>query len=125
MYVVFMPETHRQIVDDGSIVPHQWWRQSVVQWLDARRRLKRMSAEERKEHERTRQALMERQQHAAKIRFPNPLQSFVILTNPDAFCIVMYTGVMMFCNLVLMTSTPTVFPGLYGLDELQVGLCFL
>ena len=124
MYIIFMPETHRKIVDDGSIAPHQWWRQSMVQYLAARRRLKRMTADERGDYERTQQALVERQQ-GTKIRFPNPLGSFVILTNPDAFCIIMYTGVMMFCNLILMTSTPTVYPRLYGLNELQVGLCFL
>ncbi|OAL27226.1 hypothetical protein AYO20_09824 [Fonsecaea nubica] len=124
LYIVFMPETHRKIVDDGSIVPYQWWRQSVVQYMAGRRRLKRMSAEERRDYERTHHDLAERQRDA-KIRFPNPLGSFVILTNPDAFCIIMYTGIMMFSNLVLMTSTPTVFPRLYGLNELEVGLCFL
>ncbi len=123
-YIIFMPETHRKIVDDGSIVPHQWWRQSVVQYLAARRRLKRISADERNDYERTQQAPIERQQ-GTKIRFLNPLGSFVVLTNPDAFCIIMYTGIMMFSNMVLMTSTPTVYPGLYGLNELQVGLCFL
>ncbi|KIW98570.1 uncharacterized protein Z519_00231 [Cladophialophora bantiana CBS 173.52] len=124
LYLIFMPETHRKIVDDGSIVPHQWWRQSVVQYLGGRRRLKRMSAQERDNYERARQALVE-QQRDTRIHFPNPLESFVILTNPDAFCLIMYTGIMMFSNLVLMTSTPTVFPRLYGLNELQVGLCFL
>lgn len=124
MFVIFMPETHRKIVGDGSMIPHQWWRQSVVQYLAARRRLKRMNADERDDYERTQHALIEREQDT-KLRFPNPLGSFVILTNPDAFCIIMYTGVMMFSNLVLMTSTPTVYPRLYGLNELQVGLCFL
>ncbi|KIW30388.1 uncharacterized protein PV07_06133 [Cladophialophora immunda] len=124
MYIILMPETHRKIVDDGSIAPHQWWRQSVVQYVAGRRRLKRMSVEERRDYECARQALAERQRDT-RIRFPNPLGSFVILTNPDAFCLIMYTGVMMFSNLVLMTSTPTVFPRLYGLNELQVGLCFL
>ncbi|KAF2100168.1 putative MFS transporter [Rhizodiscina lignyota] len=124
LYIILMPETHRGIVDDGSIVPDQWWRQSLVQYLAARRRLKRMNVDEKDDYERSQQALIERRQ-ATKIRFPNPLGSFVILTNPDAFCLIMYSGIMMFCNLVLMTSTATVFPGLYGLDELQVGLCFL
>ncbi|OAP62311.1 hypothetical protein AYL99_04514 [Fonsecaea erecta] len=124
VYIILMPETHRKIVDDGSIVPYQWWRQSVVQYIAGRRRLKRMSADERHNYEQTRQALAEKQRDA-RIRFPNPLGSFVILTNPDAFCLILYTGIMMFSNLVLMTSTPTVFPRLYGLNELQVGLCFL
>ncbi|KIX96035.1 uncharacterized protein Z520_08290 [Fonsecaea multimorphosa CBS 102226] len=123
-YIIFMPETHRKIVDDGSIVPYQWWRQSVLQYMSNRRRLKRMSAEERHDYEKTQQALAERQRDT-RIRFPNPLGSFIILTNPDAFCLILYTGVMMFSNLVLMTSTPTVFPRLYGLNELEVGLCFL
>lgn len=124
IYIMFMPETHHKIVDDGSIVPQQWWRQSVVQYLDARRRVKRMSADERKEYDRTQQALLEQQQNT-KLRFPNPLRSFVILQNPEALCLVLYSGIMMFCNLILMTSTPTVFPRLYELNELEVGLCFL
>ncbi|EXJ59815.1 hypothetical protein A1O7_03962 [Cladophialophora yegresii CBS 114405] len=124
VYIIFMPETHRKIVDDGSTVPQQWWRQSVAQYLDSRRRLKKMSPQQRIEHERTRQDLLAREK-GTKLRFPNPLESFFILMNPDAFCLVSYAGLMMFTNLVLMTSTPTVFPRLYGLNELQVGLCFL
>lgn len=124
VYIVFMPETNRKLVDDGSIVPHKWWQQSVVQYLAVRRRRKRMDAEERDEYQRTQQALFE-QQRSTTMRFPNPLGSFVILGAPDAFCLVTYMGIMMFCNLFLMTSTPTVFPRIYGFNELQVGLCFL
>lgn len=124
IYIVVMPETHRKIVDDGSIIPHQWWRKSVVQYLSARRRLRRMTPEERDQYEQTQQELMRKQQ-GAKIRFPNPLGSFAILAYPDALCLIMFSGIMMFCNQVLMTSTPTVFPRLYNLNELEVGLCFL
>ncbi|KAJ9611270.1 hypothetical protein H2200_004453 [Cladophialophora chaetospira] len=124
VYMIFMPETSRKIVDDGSVVPQQWWRQSVVQYLDARRRLKRMTPEQRVDYVHTQKTLLEAQQNT-KLRFPNPLQSFVILGNPDALCLIFYSGITMFCNLVLMTSTPTVFPGIYGLNELEVGLCFL
>jgi multidrug resistance protein len=124
VYIICMPETLHKIVDDGSIVPQQWWRQSVVQFLAARRRLKRIPAEDRHDYEQKQLVLME-QQKGTKIRFPNPLVSFVILTNPEAFCLIMYTSVMMFSNSVLMITTPTIFPKLYGLNELQVGLCFL
>ncbi|KIW05907.1 uncharacterized protein PV09_03101 [Verruconis gallopava] len=124
LYIIFVPETQRNIVDDGSIVPQQWWRQSVVQHLAARRRLKSLGADEREAYL-ARQEELARKQQEIKIRFPNPLNSFVILTNPDAFCIILYMGLAMFANMVLMTSTPTAFPGLYGLNTLQVGLCFL
>lgn len=122
VYIIFMPETHRKIVDDGSVVPQQWWRQSVVQYLAARRQLKKMTSDERVEYKQTQEVLRQRQ---PKLRFPNPLESFVILGNPDALCLICYSGITMFCNLVLMTSTPTVFPRLYSLNELEVGLCFL
>ncbi|KIW10411.1 hypothetical protein PV08_11374 [Exophiala spinifera] len=124
IYIVTMPETHRKIVDNGSVIPLQWWRQSVLQFLSERRRVKRLAGEEREEYQRTQQALLEEQQ-ATKIAFPNPLRSFMILARPDALCIVCYTGIVMFSNMVLMTSTPTLFPALYGLNELQVGLTFL
>ena len=124
IFIVTMPETHRKIVDNGSVIPQQWWRQSVIQFLAERGKVKRLTGVEREEYQRTQQALLEKQR-ATKIGFPNPLRSFVILARPDALCIVNYTGIVMFCNLVLMTSTPTLFPDLYGLNELQVGLTFL
>jgi multidrug resistance protein len=124
VYAVFQPETHRKIVGDGSITPAQGWRLSLVQYIAAKRKVARMSVEEKREYEQTQRELKE-QQRARKLAFPNPLKSFAILLQRDAFMLILYSGLMMFGNLVLMTATPTLFPGIYGLNELEVGLCFL
>ncbi|CRG92223.1 putative transporter AQR1 [Talaromyces islandicus] len=124
VYAVFQPETHRKIVGDGSVTPAQGWRLSLVQYIAAKRKVARMSVEEKQEYEQTQIELKE-QQRARKLAFPNPLKSFAILLQLDAFTVILYSGLMMFGNLVLVTATPTLFPGIYGLNELEVGLCFL
>lgn len=94
---------------------------SLLQYLKARRRQNKMTAEERQQQ--AQRAVS--QANSRKISFPNPLRSFAILAEKDGLVIISYVGLLMFSNLVLMTSTPNVFPELYGYNELQVGLCFL
>lgn len=124
VYAILAPETHRKIVGDGSILPAESWRLSVVQYIRIRRRIARMSAAEKKEYDEQQTELMASQK-SRKIGFPNPLLSFVILLEMDAFLIILYVALMMFGSMVLMTSLPSLYPKYYGLDELQVGLCFL
>jgi hypothetical protein len=83
-----------------------------------------MTPAEKKEYDETQTELMA-QQKPRKIGFPNPLLSFMILLERDAFMIIFYVALMMFGSMVMMTSLPSLYPAYYGLDELQVGLCFL
>ena len=124
VYAILAPETHRKIVGDGSILPAESWRLSLLQYVRIRRRIARMSPEEKEEYN-EQQAELRESQKSRKIGFPNPLLSFVILLEIDAFLIILYVALMMFGMMVMMTSLPTLYPGYYGLDELQVGLCFL
>lgn len=124
VYLIFQPETHRKIVGDGSIMPPEIWQLSLVQFVSVRRKLARMSSEERQDYDQTRLEL-KAQREGMRIGFPNPLKSFLMLLQKDASMLIAYSGLMMFGNLVLMTGTPTLFPEIYGMNELQVGLCFL
>jgi hypothetical protein len=124
VYAILAPETHREIVGDGSILPVESWRLSILQYVRIRRRIARMSAEEKQEYDQSQTELMATQR-SRKIGFPNPLLSFVILLEMDAFLIILYVALMMFGLMVMMTSLPSLYPAYYGLDELQVGLCFL
>ncbi|KAJ5449114.1 Major facilitator superfamily domain general substrate transporter [Penicillium cf. griseofulvum] len=117
-YVLVMPETARNIVGNGSAAPHEWWCRSVFQWWS-----KRQAQSDEEGHTGTQES--QQSPHTKRLRFPNPLKSFVILFEWDALVIISYVGIVMFSNIALLTSTPNLFGPLYGFNELQIGLCFL
>ncbi|KAJ5972323.1 uncharacterized protein N7479_002241 [Penicillium vulpinum] len=116
-YVLAMPETARKIVGNGSAAPNEWWRRSVIQWWSKRQ----VQSDEERHAERSQQETSQ----TKRLRFPNPLRSFVILLEWDALMIILYVGIVMFSNIALLTSIPNLFGPLYGFNELQIGLCFL
>lgn len=128
-FIIAMPETARKIVGNGSVPPEEWWRMSVLQYWTASRRRRQIKCEEEEkpvddnrhagqdEHRSTRQS--------TRLKFPNPLTSFAILLEKDALIIISYVGLVMFSNIALLTSTPNLFGGLYGFNDLQIGLCFM
>ena len=125
VFTITMPETARRIVGNGSVPPKEWWRMSLIQYLAERRRVKKMSSEEREEHEAQQLALSNSASHTRKLRFPNPLETFAILLEKDALIIISFIGTVMFANIALLTSTPNIFTKIYGFNDLQIGLCFL
>ncbi|CAG8272316.1 unnamed protein product [Penicillium nalgiovense] len=118
-YVLVMPETARKIVGNGHLVPNEWWRRSVIQWWSKRQ------AQSDEEGQSNAEGNQQHSSHTKRLRFPNPLRSFVILLERDALIIISYVGIVMFSNIALLTSTPSLFGPLYGFNELQIGLCFL
>lgn len=135
-FIIAMPETARKIVGNGSIVPKEWWRMSLTQYIIAARRRNQLGpAAFRGRGRRCRrdstqtggqsQEAPQQQQSSAKLKFPNPLEPFIILLQPDALIIISYIGLVMFANIALLTSTPNLFGKLYHFNDLQIGLCFL
>jgi multidrug resistance protein len=125
-FVIAMPETARKIVGNGSEVPTEWWRMSVLQWLSTRiHRLQKGSDEEQHAGEGPQQQSEQQPRQTTKLKFPNPLDSIAILLEWDALIIISYVGFVMLANIALLTSTPNLFGPLYGFNELQIGLCFL
>lgn len=119
LYTLTMPETARAVVGDGQFPPKDWWRMSVVQYVQHRAN-RPLSADEPSSP--TNEAASPR---PPRLAFPNPLKAFSVLLEPDAFIIIAFVGLIMFGNIALMTSTPNLFTRLYGLNTLQIGLCFL
>ena len=124
LFIVAMPETARNIVGNGSVPPKEWWRMSLFQFIMSRRRLQRMSTEERTAHEAQRTRLRT-ELRKTKISFPNPLKSFAILLEKDALIIISYVGLVMFANIALLTTTPNLFGRIYDFNDFQIGLCFM
>ncbi|MCJ1313724.1 hypothetical protein MMC25_007404 [Agyrium rufum] len=125
VYVLFMPETSRKVVGDGSIPPSDWYVRSPLQWWQARREKKKAIREGRyseiaEKEEKAREMAAKR-----KFQFPNPLTSIVILREKDALIIICFIGCSMLTLLALLASLPTLFGEVYGFGTFEVGLCYL
>jgi multidrug resistance protein len=124
-YTVFMPETSRKVVGDGSIVPTDWWIMSPVQGFQARNEMKKAIAEGRKsELDEMRKKALELAKKR-KFRFPNPLTSILILRNKDAAIIISFIAIGMTALLDMLASMPTLFGEVYGFNSLKVGFCYM
>jgi multidrug resistance protein len=125
VYVVFMPETSRKIVGDGSIVPTDWWVMSPIQYWAARKEEKIAIAEGRKEEVEAMKRKEAELRKGRKFRFPNPLTSILILRNKDAAIIIAFVAICMMAMIDLLASMPTLFGEVYGFDSLKVGFCYM
>jgi multidrug resistance protein len=125
VYTIFMPETSRKVVGDGSIPPSDWWVMSPFQYWSAVREKKTTSREgsssEIDQKEKTIQELAGKR----KFEFPNPLTSVMILREKDACLIICFTALGMFVLMSLLASLPTFFGEVYGFSNFKVGLCYL
>ncbi|GAD94460.1 MFS transporter, putative [Paecilomyces variotii No. 5] len=125
IYIVVMPETARKIVGDGSVPPREWWRMSLMQYIQAKRKERKLSPAQREDLKKTREALDREGQRNRRFGIPNPLLSFKILLEKDACIVIWCMGIIMFLNIAMLTSTANLFPQLYGFNTLQVGLCYI
>ncbi|KAJ5907525.1 hypothetical protein N7495_000207 [Penicillium taxi] len=110
-FLLFFPETAREIVGDGSLPP-QKWNMSLISYIQARK----LRVEGAETSASTRNL---------KIGFPNPLQTLAIVFQKDV-------SVILFCNALLFAgfydvsaTIPSIYTDIYGLNDLQVGLCYI
>ncbi|KAJ5968836.1 hypothetical protein N7501_005084 [Penicillium viridicatum] len=110
-FLVFFPETARGVVGDGSLPP-QKWNMSLISYLKSRKA---------REEGLVSTPIAPKQ----KLEFPNPFQTLAIVFQKDI-------SLILFCNAILFAgfydvsaSIPSIFNELYGLDDLQVGLCYI
>ncbi|KAF2665981.1 MFS general substrate transporter [Microthyrium microscopicum] len=115
-YILFMPETARKVVGDGSIVPRNWYSMSVVQYWKARQKSK-------SEIEADREA--QKLDPKPKFRLPNPWDSIKVLREKDALVIILYISLTMTAFMSLMASMPSLYGEVYGFNSLQVGFCYI
>ncbi|KAL6234825.1 hypothetical protein BDW75DRAFT_251286 [Aspergillus navahoensis] len=135
-YALFVPETARNVVGDGSLMPRERWRWSGAQWLRRKRKSASSSGDisgvnidcEVAHETATIQPTPNGNGQASttsKLRFPNPLNALYILLEPDALIIILSISLLMLTNVALLTSTPSLFSEIHGFNDLQIGLCFL
>ncbi|CAG8933264.1 unnamed protein product [Penicillium salamii] len=109
-FLVFFPETARGIVGDGSLSPQEWNRP----WIGYLKSLKNGEG-----------GIPQPDAVKRKLKFPNPFETLAIVFQKD-------TSLILFCNAILFAgfydvsaSIPSIYNDLYGLNDLQVGLCYI
>ncbi|KAH7076074.1 putative MFS transporter [Paraphoma chrysanthemicola] len=125
VYTLFMPETSRKVVGDGSIPPLDWWVMSPYQYWTAQQERK-VAIREGRSHE-AEERLRKARELAAnrKFQFPNPLMSIMILREKDAAIVICFISLCMSVLMPIMASMPTLFGEVYNFGTFQVGLCYL
>lgn len=115
--LMFMPETARNVVGDGS-EPAQSWNRPLIQYFRCNRNGKMDDASsdgssdlEPKKHE--------------KLRFPNPIKPLKLVCHVNSIIVLLVTGVIMGANMTVLSSITSIYSTLYGLDVLEIGLCYI
>lgn len=131
-YVLFVPETCRNVVGNGSVKPGVWWNMTLLDIVKRRReRRKRRrqamgkgSSEEEK-GEYAAEKADEAKRTRPKLRFPNPFNALKVVSHPDLALLISY-GTLIYLVFILNCATlGTQFADRYGYNQLETGLCYL
>ncbi|KAI0965778.1 MFS general substrate transporter [Xylaria arbuscula] len=114
VFLLFVPETCRPIVGDGSIEPAIYYRTAWQLIKDARRR-KGAAADDGEP----------KAKPTTRIQKPNVIRTLHILFEKEMFLLLMYGALFYAGFYALATALPTIFADLYGFNGLLVGLIYL
>ena len=116
LFVLFLPETCRKVVGDGSIPPPKL-NQSVTGIIRERQRIKAGVIVDAAQQEAVRKNY--------RLRFPNPLSTLVIAGDKESGLILFCGGLLIAIMYATTTGIPYLFGKIYGFDELQLGLVYI
>lgn len=110
-FLLFFPETCRAIVGDGSVRPSGWNRSlgSCFRWNSLG------------DVETASPSSLPRN----KVSIPSPWSSLRLLLHRPVGLILLANGLVFGSYYAVTAGIPAQFGGLYGLDDLQIGLCFI
>lgn len=114
--LLFLPETCRKVVGDGSIPPPKL-NQSLTGIIRERNRAKAGILVDPAQQEAVRKNY--------KLGFPNPVSTLRIATDKEAALILFCGGLIVSLLYAATTGIPSQFGKIYGFDELQLGLVYI
>ncbi|KAI1028610.1 hypothetical protein LB503_002642, partial [Fusarium chuoi] len=109
-YILFVPETCRQVVGNGS-VSATGWNRTVMEWLSRQK--------DQTEHQ------SQPRPQKRDFHLPNPLPTLVICLQKDMSMILLFNAILFASIFMVLTTASTSFVEQYGLSQIQVGLCYL
>ncbi|KAE8153298.1 major facilitator superfamily domain-containing protein [Aspergillus avenaceus] len=105
--LLFVPETARKIVGNGSIPPPVWNRPLI--------NLHRTSESQANTTQPNRQ----------KLTFPNPLRTLSIAFHKETSAVLFVNGMLFIAIFDVSAAIPSIYKDLYDLNSLQIGLCYI
>ena len=110
IYVLFMPETCRNIVGNGSLAPQPWNRPLIAY-------LKSGKAMSTGVDSTPAERLLKKR--------PGLLSSLPIIVEKESFLILLFGGLLYAGYLIVITGLPQQLASTYKFNSVQVGLCYL
>lgn len=117
-YVLFVPETCRNVVGNGSIKPGVWWNMTLLDYIKKRRHPPLAGSKEEEEAEKAKRT-------RPKLRFPNPFNTLKVVFNPDLGLLISYGTIVYLVFILICATLGTQFADRYGYNQLETGLCYL
>ena len=114
--LLFLPETCRKVVGDGSIPPPALNMNLTDEIRHTRRARAGISVDEKKKEELRKNY---------KLTFPNPLKTLVVLADVESAIVLFGAGLALADFYAISTGASTAFRRIYGFNDLQVSLMFL
>jgi len=121
-YFIFIPETGRNVVGDGSIPPEGWNRSLVNCLQNQKAKAKGLTRTVSQEEKRLAGIELAK---TRKLGFPNPLKALRIIVEKDVAFILFFTSLMVTGFQCLMISLPSILKATYGFSDLKIGLCYM
>ncbi len=106
-YILFIPETCRNVVGNGSIPP-QGWNMTLVDYIRFRRH-----------------PPAEKSPARHKLRIPNPFNTLKVVREKDIGLLLFYNTLLYLIFILISATLATQFRAIYKLNDLQSGLCYL
>ena len=113
--IFFFPETGRQIVGNGALLPQKWNRCVMDIW----------KAREVAESHADQQDGLQRNNSGGKLKWPNPLRVVHVIFEKDVSIILLYNSLVYTAYFDITTSLPGLSGEIYHFNDLQIGLSFI
>ncbi|MCJ1283825.1 hypothetical protein MMC26_003156 [Xylographa opegraphella] len=110
VFVVFIPETCRNIVGNGSVAA-QKWNISLIAYFRLRKQRK--------------DGVALSQETVQNKRRPGILSSLPILLEKESFLLLLYGGILFAGFYIIMAGLPAQLARAYSFNSIQIGLCYL
>jgi MFS family permease len=110
VYLIFIPETCRNIVGNGSLPPQRWNRPLIAYLWKSKQRPEEAEAT-------TTEITIKKR--------PGILSSIPILLEKESFLTLLYGGILYAGYYIIITTLPQQLQEVYNYNSLQVGLCYI